>query len=112
MNKLFLNIRFFVILLSLFIVINSCKKEHQIKLRIQNNFGVDITEVEAGGAFYGDIQYGSTSEYKIILSGEDRVLRFTVPKVKDYISIFYVNSRGKLKMQINPLGEDITFVED
>ncbi|OFX47740.1 MAG: hypothetical protein A2046_11000 [Bacteroidetes bacterium GWA2_30_7] len=112
MLKIINNIKFLCVIVTLLIIVNSCKKEHRIKLRIQNNFGVDITEVEAGGASFGDIQYGSTSEYKIILSGEDRVLRFVVPQVDTYKSIFYVNSRGKIKIQINPLGEDITFVEE
>lgn len=110
MKNLFSNIKIVIILFSIFVI--SCKKEHQLKLRIQNNFGVDITEIEAGGVYYGDLQYGATSVYKIILSGEDKVLRFSVPNVKDYKSIFYVNSRGKLKMQINPIGEDIIFIKD
>lgn len=112
MDRFIRNVKVIVILVGIFVLINSCKKEHQVKLRIQNNFGVDIEDVEAGGAFFGNIQYGATSEYKIILSGEDRVLRFLVPNVKEYSTVFYINSRGKIKMQINPIGEDITFVKE
>lgn len=112
MNKLMSDFKIVVILLTTFVLINSCKKEHQVKLRIENNFGVDITEVEAGGASYGDIKNGETTEYKIILSGQDRVLRFEVAPSKTYKTTFYITSRGKLRMQINPTGEDILFFEE